>query len=422
MKNLRIRTLWLRWVAEFERFGSILSLLRRIRDILRHEGISGIWHRLRVLTRRAPNSVTDAPPLPGTLLIGHAEAILGVGENFRAIACALKYSRVPFSTFDVINKNSNHSLNSITRHRSNLFCLNANEMDSALAEMGSEMFASSYNIGLWMWELSIFPKKWHSKFRYVQEIWAQSHFVYDSIAAVSPVPTIWMPQPVEPGPADPIWASRLGVPTERFSFLCFVDFRSFAARKNPSAAAEAFRIAFGNSDNGEVLVIKTLGSETHPNDYRIFCESVRDLKSRVIVINQQLTDEQIKGLLCGCNAFISLHRSEGFGRGIAEAMYYSKPTIATAYSGNMDFCTQETCALVDYQLIPVNEGEYPFWKDQVWANPDLACAADWMQRISSNPLLSTRIGQLAQKQIRSSNSAAAVGKKIKDRLSLIGLI
>jgi glycosyltransferase involved in cell wall biosynthesis len=274
-----------------------------------------------------------------------------------------------------------------------------------------------------MWELPLFPQQWAGNFRYVQEIWAQSRFVHESIAQVSSVPAIWMPQPVEPGPADPAWAHRLGVPTDRFSFLCFVDFRSRTARKNPGGVAEAFRMAFGNrTDEPAVLVVKTLGADRRPDDYGRFMEGARDLGNRLLVIDKSLVDAVIKGLLCGCNAFVSLHRSEGFGRGIAEAMYYGKPTIATAYSGNMDFCTPETCALVDYRLVPVKEGEYPFWRNQVWADPNIEEAARWMQRLAADPTLAASMGQRAQEDIRASNGAAVVGRRMRARLADLGLI
>jgi glycosyltransferase involved in cell wall biosynthesis len=399
------------------------ALLRRIGEILRAEGSAGLIKRFRTLTRRgAPLMPANGEHLPGALLVGHAEDILGVGENLRSVARALDDAGIPYAICDVRIGGLSTSNAPLCR-RANLFCLNADEMDSALAELGSELFANAYNIGLWMWELALFPQQWAGNFRYVREIWAQSHFVHEAIAQISPVPTIWMPQPVEPGPADPAWAHRLGVPTDRFSFLCFVDFRSRATRKNPGGAAEAFRMAFGDrTDNPAVLVVKTLGADRHPNDYGRFMDSARDLGDRLVVIDKSLADAEIKGLLCGCSAFVSLHRSEGFGRGIAEAMYYGKPTIATAYSGNMDFCNPDTCALVDYRLVPVREGEYPFWRNQVWADPNIEGAAHWMQRLAANPTFAVNMGKRAQKDIRASHGAAAVGRRMRVRLADLGLI
>src|SRR5512136_3068638 len=103
------------------------------------------------------------------------------------------------------------------------------------------------------------------------------------------------------------------------------------------------------------------------------------MRDRVIVIWKVFSDNEMRNLIRCCDCFVSLHRSEGFGLGMAEAMYMGKPVIATAYSGNLAFMNESISCLVDYKLIPVEEGQYPFPKGQVWADPDLDQAAYFVQ-------------------------------------------
>lgn len=455
MRPMKTFTLWLRSLSirlssEWQRFGGLRALALRLAAIQRAEGWAGIQKRLLRLTARGPRSATDenthpgktgekradtAPEeitAPGVLLIGHPHAILGVGENLRAISLALGSSDIPFKICNAFGPHSktNALLQDFSyheqaaalnkKHGTNLFCLNANEMDMALSYLGSEVFDKSYNIACWMWELSEFPDRWVGNFRYVQEIWAQSRFVQEAIARKSPVPVIWMPQVVEPGAADPAVAQALGVPKDAFTFLFFFDFTSHVARKNPRAVIDAFNLAFKNSaDRSVALVVKMNGMDKCPHEYRTFIDSVRNQDTRIIFIDKVLSDREIKGLICGCDVFVSLHRSEGFGRGIAEAMYYGKPTIATGYSGNMDFTNYFNSCLVDYHFVPVRKGEYPFWKGQFWAEPDIQHAAQWMHRLHQDRQLCQSIGGRAAESIRATHSAHAAGMRMRDRLNKI---
>lgn len=372
---------------------------------------------------------------PGVALIGHPFDVLGVGANLRSTAAALDSAQIPFDIRDAFDTGSDKIRGiqnfryagrvsvSDEKRRGNLFCLNANEMDMVSTYLGHELFEDTYNIACWMWELSKFPRQWTSSFRYVQEIWAQSRFVQDAIARKSPVPVIWMPQVVEPGAGDPEIAKALGVPNDRFTFLFFFDFTSYVARKNPNAVIAAFRRAFPLADSDAVaLVIKMNGIGKRIEDYEHFARGIDKQDDRVILIDSVLDDRQMNGLINGCDVFVSLHRSEGFGRGLAEAMYYGKATIATGYSGNMDFTNHLNSCLVDYQLVPVREGEYPFWQNQYWAEPSVEHAAWWMRRLYGDRALHQKIGTLAAESIRSTHGAAVAGARMRDRLSGLALL
>ncbi len=129
-----------------------------------------------------------------------------------------------------------------------------------------------------------------------------------------------------------------------------------------------------------------------------------------------MTRAEIDSLLAVCDCFVSLHRSEGFGLGPAEAMSLGKPVILTNWSGNTDYMTPDNSIGIDYQLIPVGKVIAHYQPDQVWADPDLEQAAYWMKSIAQDDQLARRIGLLGQETIREKFSPEVAGKLIERRL------
>jgi glycosyltransferase involved in cell wall biosynthesis len=140
----------------------------------------------------------------------------------------------------------------------------------------------------------------------------------------------------------------------------------------------------------------------------------------VLLIDRTLGREEITALMAACDAFVSLHRSEGFGRGPAEAMLLGKPVVVTAYSGNLDFCREDNACLVGSTLVPVREGEYPGWEGQVWADPDPSVAAAHMRRLVEDPEFASALGKRAAATIRAQYDAEVVGRAYAERLQEIG--
>src|SRR5262249_14120959 len=116
------------------------------------------------------------------------------------------------------------------------------------------------------------------------------------------------------------------------------------------------------------------------------------------------------------DCLVSLHRSEGFGRFLAEAMWLGRPVIATAYSGNVDFMTSDVSCLVNYRLGPVAPHAYPFWQDPMWADPDLDEAAGCVTRLADDPGSGRRLGARASAHIRTHFSYRAVGLRYQEHL------
>lgn len=383
--------------------------------------------------RPALNStLLEAPP--GVLLVGHPYAVLGRAEDIRAAARACDAASIPFALRNVFGDYGRQwadlhqdfplmdRLDPLASYRANLFVLNANEMASIPQQLGKDFMAGHYNIGYWAWELSGFPDAWLPALAGLDEIWAPSKFVEQAVSAKTDMPVIWMPLAVEPGDIPLMPRQSLGLPERRFLFLFFFDFRSFVSRKNPQAVMTAFQQAFGSNDDRVGLVIKTNGMVECPEAYQAFKDQALTRHPRIHLVDRVMDDRELKGLMNQCDAFVSLHRSEGFGRGLAEAMYLGKPVIATAYSGNLDFMNPANSCLVDYTLVPVGENDYPFGQGQYWAEANIDMAVAYMRALVADPALAREKGARAALDVRRDLGFDAIGQRYRQRFEELGLI
>lgn len=364
--------------------------------------------------------------------MGHPYGVLGVGEYLRASAAAFAAAGIPFhirNTYDwgehLAEKHPDFPfwdrLTTGRPHRVNVFHINADEMAEARRHLGGAFFAGRYNIASWHWELSRFPEAWLPALEGVDELWASSRFIQQTLAERARVPVVWMPHPVEVASGDPAEDAALGLPQGRFLFLAFFDFTSFVARKNPFGAIRAFRAAFPPGAASPVgLVVKANGAEARPAEATAFLASPELRDPRIVVINEVMDRRRLLSLMRRCHCFVSLHRSEGFGRGIAEALLLEKPVIVTAYSGNMDFTDAQNACLVDYRLVDVGPDEYPHAAGQQWADPDLEQAAEHMRRVVSDPAWAASLARRGREVVEAQHGVEAVGQRYRARLERLG--
>jgi glycosyltransferase involved in cell wall biosynthesis len=196
------------------------------------------------------------------------------------------------------------------------------------------------------------------------------------------------------------------------------DFLSFVERKNPAAVLEAFRRLTRLRPGADVrLVIKLNNAGKGRRDARDFAGELAHASDRVIVIDRVMTDNEVKNLIRGCDCFLSLHRSEGFGFPLGEAMYFGKPVIATGYSGNLEFMNETNACLVPFRLVPVRPGSYPRTDRQVWADPDVDAAVRGMVRIIDDPAYGRTLGESASRHLRTHFSYLAAGLRYRARLA-----
>ena len=173
-----------------------------------------------------------------------------------------------------------------------------------------------------------------------------------------------------------------------------------------------------------MLLLKVSGAEERSAAFAEFqraaSAAVEEAAGRVVFLPGQMTDLEVKNLLWCCDCFVSLHRSEGFGRLLAEAMLLGKPVVATGWSGNVDFMTPETACLVPCRMVPVGPGEYPFGDGQSWAEPDVDAAVEHLLRLVDDREYARELGARARRHLRRRLSPRAVGLQYLDRLTAIG--
>jgi glycosyltransferase involved in cell wall biosynthesis len=208
---------------------------------------------------------------------------------------------------------------------------------------------------------------------------------------------------------------RFGLPADEFVFLFSFDFNSFVARKNPEAVIAAFRQAFADGTRGVRLLIKSTNGERCRDRLDALRREVAD-DPRIEVRDGFLSRDEMFGLQGVADCYVSLHRSEGYGLGMAESMYLGKPVIATRYSGNLDFMNDENSLLVDFTMVPLRRGDYPYWQGQSWAEADAAHASKLMRRVFDNPAFATELGARAAASIRRTHSRAACAEAVRNRL------
>lgn len=362
------------------------------------------------------------------VLIGHPFAPIGCGESLRCSYRALRSVASKPALLDVyrIHEREQDFQNEFGTHlvktpgNINIYHLNADEVDGALAAMGGEPLRKGYNIIYPNWELSRFPSEWIEVVNRFDEMWAPSQFIADALQGQCEKPLLHMPVACEVALSSLLSRRYFGIPESSYAFVFFFDFRSYATRKNPHAVIAAFRQLLKQRPNSDCcLVIKVNGSENAPEALSLLEKEIRSFRNRILLINRTVTDNEVKNLIRCCDSFISLHRSEGFGRGLAEAMYLEKPLIATGYSGNMDFMDRHSALLVDYALVPVLEGQYPHHEGQVWAEADVAHAAAHMVKLVDDPQWGRELGKRASRTVRDRVGYRTIGMRYQNRLAQI---
>jgi glycosyltransferase involved in cell wall biosynthesis len=368
---------------------------------------------------------TGASLRPGVNAAGYFKGVMSVGEHGRQLVAALRSQDIPVATTTLHPEaapEDDRSAESAENGRPNrlayfnLLCANAETVPAVADELGDAFFADRYTIGFWAWEVSAFPERYLAAFGRLDEVWVGSRHVRDAIAEIATVPVLAIPQPVSL-PPDAIRADPPPNLPGGFRFLFAFDYLSVFARKNPLATIQAFARAFPPG-SGASLIVKSLNDDHDPQAHEVL-KAAAGAHSDVHLIARRLTSAQRDGLMNATDCYVSLHRAEGFGYTLAEAMWLGKPVIATGYSGNVDYMTTENSYLVDYRLVPIGAGHEPYPARGVWAEPDVDQAARLMREVFDHREEASRRGERAAADIRASHGPEAAGRAMANRLRLV---
>ena len=205
---------------------------------------------------------------------------------------------------------------------------------------------------------------------------------------------------------------------DRFVFTVVFDHFSVTERKNPVDAVRAFRLAFSENE-GPVLGVKSMnGDRKWPQHQQVLAATGG--RSDIIVWDEHLSRDDHMAFIASADALVSLHRSEGLGLHLAEAMWLDTPTIATRYSGNLDFMNDDNSLLVDAVMVPVTGGEGVYPSEAMWAAPDLDVAAAAMRRMVEDPALVARLSAAGRTTMEQQPSLADTGRLVARLLELDG--
>jgi glycosyltransferase involved in cell wall biosynthesis len=264
------------------------------------------------------------------------------------------------------------------------------------------------------WELEQVPPEFAGWAADYDEIWAPTRFIADAIQRITSKPVRAMLPGLELPAVEPLPKERFGIDPHAYTFLFVFDFNSRMPRKNPLGLIRAFRQAFRRSERVQ-LVIKVSAGHQLFHDHRRQLQGAAD-REGVRIIDAMLTRGELLGLTACCDCYVSLHRSEGFGLTIAEAMLLGKPAIATGYSGNLDFMTPDNSRLVDYRRVPIVDDIPPYPKGFLWAEPSVEHAAELMRWMYEHPAESRTLGERAQHDLRELLSLGAYGRRLREAL------
>ena len=379
--------------------------------------------------------VIEGPPPTlqhGTTVVGYLRAVLGLGGSARRLAhlAALAGEVVSARAYDHTGSPLDHPWPdaaggagatdgaAVDRNDVIVLCVNGSETARLTRALGARALHGRYRIGLWFWELDVLPQSMADGFAYLDEVWVTSSFVLDAVAAAAPphvsVRVIPLGTDLAVSPAEAgldISRIRLGLPGDGMLLGISFDYASRVERKNPLGLIEAFRRAFPEPfslgrERGPWLVLKTLNAGLHPEDAEEVTAAARAAGDDVLVIDRQFSFPEQRALLRELDVLVSLHRAEGYGNSLLEAMGHGHPVIATGYSGNLEFMSDENSWLVPYLYTAVPAGSAIYPAGSRWADPDLDAAALMMRTVVAG--LCSRDGEVLERSARGAADVAAV--------------
>lgn len=349
----------------------------------------------------------------------------GIAQASRMNSLAMKKAgiEISFNNYyyqkkEIIKDTEIHEYNSVSNEFNiNLFQINLNSLNDFFSTTTTDILNNKYNIAYWAWEFNEIPDEILPFLNVFDEIWVPSNFCVEAFSLISPIPVIKISHPIATLTKDEFSKIDFGINNEDFIFLTIFDSISTIERKNPFGVIEAFLKAFPNDEN-VVLIVKTFNLHKNKKLHAKFTKLIEN-NSKIKLIDENFEKEKLDSLIKNSDALVSLHRAEGFGLTMAEAMSYGKPVIATAYSGNLDYMNINNSFLVKHGYMELSEDCGILKKGYVMAEPNVDDAVNLMSYVFENKNLAADIGEIAKKQITSQLSFNTIGNQIKKRLVII---
>jgi glycosyltransferase involved in cell wall biosynthesis len=357
----------------------------------------------------------------GWSTVAYAMSELGVGEAGRRMASAIGRVGIPNELVGIAGGTLSRQDHRPARrvrtelgYENALVCVNADELSRVASIIDLDRLRGR-KAALWFWELEQFPARYAGALDHIHEVWTASEFTRAAVQRITNKPVRLVPLEISVPRRPTAYTRRaLGLPEDRYLFLTNFDYLSVLDRKNPVGVIRAYCQAFSPTD-GAVLVVKSINGQLR----RLDSERVRLAaagRPDVVFIDEYVTSVEIKAMIELADCLVSLHRSEGFGLNLADAMAHGTPVVATAYSGNMDFMNGDVAKLIPYSLVEVGTGAAPYDPTAIWADPDVAAAASAMRALFEAPDDALAMADRARSHVAAKFSLDAVASVLRPLL------
>lgn len=360
-----------------------MSFLRYMKDRVQERSLKKLQNR-----KRKPYDSQHYEQ--GINLIGCIRAEIGLGQSCRLLANEIDHTEIPYSIKDFLldgelraeDHSWDHKIQEELSYGINLLHIEPMDLIMAYLQMDPEVWDYRYNIAFWLWELEEFPEIWKKSLELVDEIWTPSEFTSACIRKVTDKPVLTIPYCVTAPAEEQYNREYFNLPEDSFLFLVMYDTNSTMARKNPMGAIQAFQKAFLPEDQRVGLVIKM--NNPRQEDLEALKDSLGAYEN-IYYITEIMDKVVVNSLIRSVDVFVSLHRAEGFGLVMAEAMLNGTPCIATNWSSNTEFMNEDVACMVDYEFTVLEYTSPPYEKGARWADANVDTAAAYMRRLLEEP-------------------------------------
>lgn len=358
----------------------------------------------------------------GVNLIGHIRGDFGLGESCRLVAGVLQKTGLPFiikniSVYgDAPETNITWSLMEGRElpYQISIIHIDPVRIKNSIFKLGLSTFQNHYNIGFFLWEQPEFPKEWGYAIDLMDEIWTPAEFISQAIRKCTTKPVHTMPYGMtKPETSENYQRNHFGLPNDVFLFMVSYDGYSSSERKNPLGSVRAYCQAFSKEETGVGLVLKA--THAREEDLQQF-RTLLDGYPNVVILKDSYGKVEFNSLITCVNVYVSLHRAEGFGLVIAEAMELGTAVIATDWSANTEFMNEDVACMVPAEVITLEQDSPPYKKGTHWADPDEAVAAQWMRKLYFDKDFYQKKVQKAQSYIQEKLSQTGAAERMRKRI------
>ncbi len=367
-------------------------------------------------TIRRPASAPDG----GVNLVGYFSKASSLGHIARTLHAQLDAAGVSTVCIDVPfspspDADEAHPTVREARFERSLVIGSADSYGMIRSVIGPDVLVPERTDAYWFWELSRAPERHRRSTELVDRLIAPSSFVGEAYAksfgmSVDHVPFVF-PEPT----VGALPERYRSLPSATAVLLVTFDYHSICSRKNPIGAIDAFRRAFTPGE-GPLLLVKSTNAAAHPREHEAVAVAAMG-RDDIVLWDEVLRLDQQMAVVQAADVMVSLHRSEGLGLHLAEAMWLGTPTIATNWSGNLDFQSDKNSVLIPARQIPVVDHLGIYDATSTWADPDLDAAAAAMRSLVTEPTRSERLADAGRALMRNQPSQSVAGTLLWNSIS-----